>query len=156
MKYLRAPIHVTIVMLAFLSLQGAAFAQFPVIEWQRCYGGSGADVGQSIYHTADSGYIIAGYSGSTDGEVTGLRGSQDDYWVVKLDASGTIQWEKTIGGTNADLSNAIVQTKDGGYVVSGYSYSNDSNVSGNHGDTDYWVVKLNDTGAIQWQNYIFK
>ena len=55
----------------------------------------------------------------------------------------TIQWQKSLGGTNTDDANSIQQTTDGGYVVAGYSNSNDGDVTGNHGHFDYWIFKKN-------------
>jgi hypothetical protein len=71
--------------------------------------------------------------------------------VVKLSPSGNIQWQKSLGGSSDDLAYGIIQTTDSGYMVTGYSNSNDSDVSGNHGNEDYWIVKLTSSGNIQWQ-----
>ncbi|MCX6272765.1 MAG: T9SS C-terminal target domain-containing protein [Bacteroidetes bacterium] len=121
------------------------------IQWQKSLGGSNIDQAYSIIQTADGGYIVAGGSESTDGEVTGNHGNED-CWVVKLSDTGTIQWQKCLGGSSIDKACSIQQTTDGGYIVSGNSTSNDGDVTGNHGNNDYWVVKLNDTGTVQWQN----
>ena len=120
------------------------------IQWQKTLGGSGIDYGNAIQTTSDGGYIVAGYSNSTDGDVTGNHGGKD-YWVVKLDATGNIQWQKSLGGSGDDEAKSIQPTADGGYVVVGWCHSNDGNVTGNHGLLDYWVVKLNAIGIIQWQ-----
>lgn len=122
-----------------------------VIDWQKSYGGTDADIPRSIQQTTDGGYIVAGYSKSNDGDVSGNHGL-NDYWVLKLSSTGDITWQKTFGGTADDFAYAIKQTTDGGYVVAGYSKSNDGDVSGNHGVSDYWVVKLTSTGVITWQN----
>jgi hypothetical protein len=79
-----------------------------------------------------------------------------DYWIVKTDGSGNIQWENTIGGTDADDFFIVQQTSDGGYIIGGYSRSD---ISGDKteqslGNEDYWIVKTNNTGNIQWQNTI--
>jgi hypothetical protein len=120
------------------------------IQWQKTFGGAFEDVALSVQQTTDGGYILAGYTGSTDGDVTSNQGGFD-YWVIKLDAIGTIQWEKTLGGAAADFAFSVQQTTDGGYMVGGYSNSADGDVSGNHGSYDYWIVKMNVTGAIEWQ-----
>lgn len=120
------------------------------IQWQKSIGGSSDDNAMSIQTTSDGGYIVAGNSQSTNGDVTVNHGSTD-YWVVKLDATGSIQWQKSFGGTGTDIANAIQTTTDGGYVVAGYSNSNDGNITGSHGNYDYWVVKLDPLGDIQWQ-----
>ena len=121
------------------------------IQWQKCLGGTGIDKAYSIQQTNDWGYIVAGSSGSNNGDVTGNHGF-DDYWVVKLDSIGNIQWQKSLGGIHSEGANSIRQTNDGGYIVAGYTCSNDGDVSGNHGGfEDYWVVKLDSSGNIQWQ-----
>ena len=123
------------------------------IQWQKSYGGTNDDIAQSILQTSDGGYIVAGTSESNDGDVTGHHGndSTGDYWVVKLDNTGTIQWQKSLGGTVGDTASSIQKCSDGGYIVAGYTYSNDSDVTGNHGSSDYWVVKLDSIGTLVWQ-----
>jgi len=128
----------------------SGMAQTPVIQWQKSLGGSGNDYANSIQQTADGGYIVAGYTSSNDGDVSGNHGG-NDMWVVKLNNAGIIQWQKTLGGSGDDVANYVQQTADGGYIVAGYTYSNDGDVSGNHGHADAWVVKLNSAGNIQWQ-----
>ncbi len=120
------------------------------IQWQKCLGGTYGEVGYSIQQTDDDGYIVAGYSSSNDGDVTNNHGSVD-YWVVKLDSLGTIQWQKCLGGSRDEEGYSIQQTADGGYIVAGSTYSKDGDVTNNHGKSDYWVVKLDSTGTIQWQ-----
>ena len=123
------------------------------IEWQKSLGGTGYDFALSIQQTNDGGYIVAGSSYSSDGDVSGNHGG-GDYWVVKLTNLGSIVWSKSLGGSGSDEANFIQQTNDGGYIVAGTSYSNDGNVSGNHGGGDYWVVKINSIGTIEWQKSI--
>ena len=122
----------------------------PTIEWQKNFGGSGTEYANSIRQTADGGYIVAGYSESTNGDVTGNHGG-NDYWVVKLTSLGGMEWQICLGGTGIESANSIQQTADGGYIVAGRATSNDGDVTGNHGGTDYWVVKLDSTGTIDWQ-----
>ena len=120
------------------------------IQWQKSLGGSGEDVAYAIQTTTDGGYIVAGYTYSINGNVTGNHGGYD-YWIVKLDASGNIQWQKALGGTAGDAAFAIQTNSDGSCILAGSTYSNNGNVTGNHGGYDYWVVKLDATGIIQWQ-----
>lgn len=122
-----------------------------VIDWQKSYGGTDVDIPRSIQQTLDGGYIVAGYSKSNDGDVSGNHGL-NDYWVLKLSSTGDIIWQKTYGGTADDFAYVVKQTTEGGYIVAGYSKSTDGDVSGNHGESDYWVVKLTSTGVISWQN----
>ncbi len=119
-------------------------------EWQRCYGGSQEDEANSIIKTYDNGYVVAGYSGSDDGDVSGNQGSYD-YWIVKFDEWGNMEWQKSLGGSDNDIAYSIVQTTDAGYVVAGRTYSGDGDVSGNHGGEDIWIVKLDRYGNLEWQ-----
>jgi len=121
-----------------------------IIEWQKSLAGSDYDQANSIKQTNDGGYIVAGTSFSYDGDVSGNHGL-DDFWVVKLSSIGTIEWQKNLGGTDGEAAFSIHETNDGGYMVAGASNSNDGDVSGNHGNSDLWVVKLNNTGTILWQ-----
>ncbi len=120
------------------------------IEWQKCLGGTDHDFAYSIQQTSDGGFIVAGLTGSNDGDVSGNHGGRDA-WVVKLNSSGEIEWQKCLGGTNYDFAYSIQQTSDGGFIVASITGSNDGDVSGNHGGSDYWVVKLNSSGGIEWQ-----
>ena len=125
----------------------------PPIEWQKCLGGSKDDYANSVQQTFDGGYIIAGKSLSLNGDVSGHHGSSVtfDYWVVKLNADGSLQWQNSLGGTNSDNASSIQQTSDSGFIVAGTSISNDGDVSGNHGYFDYWIVKLDVDGNLVWQ-----
>jgi hypothetical protein len=123
------------------------------MQWQKSLGGSGNDYAQSIQQTGDGGYIVAGYSDSNDGDISGNHGVVD-YWIVKLDEDGDIGWQKSLGGSYGDYANSIQQTGDGGYIVAGYSESNDGDVSRNHGDGDCWIVKLDAGGGTQWQKFL--
>nr|BAL53147.1 lipoprotein [uncultured Gammaproteobacteria bacterium] len=112
------------------------------MQWQKAYGGLGRDYASSIQQTPDGGYIVGG--------ATQSFGAGDwDAWVLKLDAAGNIQWQKTYGGPASDSGNAVRRTADGGYVVAGHSYS--FNHGGGATDSDAWVFKLDATGDIQWQ-----
>lgn len=120
------------------------------IEWKKNYGGSSIDWVRSIACTADGGYIVAGYSKSTDGTITNNHGDFD-YLILKLDESGDIVWHKSLGGSGFENVYSVIQSSDGNYVVAGFTESNDGNVSGNHGGQDYWIVKLNSNGGIIWK-----
>jgi len=127
------------------------------IQWQKTIGGSGGDNLRSVKQTADGGYILGGYSTSnTSGDKTEDGWGNEDYWVVKLDATGTIHWQKTIGGAGGDFLYSLQQTADGGYILGGSSWSNISGdkTENSVGGWDYWILKLDATGAIQWQNTI--
>ena len=121
-----------------------------IVQWQKSLGGSSSDEAHSIQQTTDGGYIIAGYTGSSDGDVTVSLGGAD-FWIVKLDEMGVIEWQKSVGGSNNDIAYSIQQTIEGGYIVAGETWSNDGDVTNNNGSRDIWVVKLNTSGEIEWQ-----
>jgi len=120
--------------------------------WQRCLGGAGDEAAYGVIPTADGGYAIAGYTNSSDGgDVAGQHGSSDG-WVVKVNRTGTIEWQRCLGGTGPDVLHAIRQTPEGGYIAAGCTYSNSSGDIGNtKGNGDLWLVKLTGTGIIDWQ-----
>ncbi|MGL2967139.1 T9SS type A sorting domain-containing protein [Flavobacterium sp. XGLA_31] len=120
------------------------------LEWQKTYGGTAQDDSYCIRPTSDGGYIIGGISRSTNGDVTGNNG-ESDYWVIKTDSSGDIQWQKNYGGSSLDVLSSVEPTSDGGYIVSGNVFSTNGDVLGNHGGTDYWILKTNSIGIIEWQ-----
>jgi len=120
------------------------------IQWQRTYGDTGTDIAQAIQQTFDSGYIVAGYSNSTAGDVTGNHGGFD-YWILKISSLGDIQWENTYGGSNDDIAAAIQQTTDSGYIVAGTTFSDDSEITANYGQSDAWIIKLSSSGGLLWQ-----
>ncbi len=121
-----------------------------VLQWQKCLGGNNLDLANSIDATTDGNFIVAGYTYSNNGDVSGNKGQQD-VWVVKINASGIIQWQKTYGGTSNEVANIIQPTADGGYIFSGGTTSNNVEVSGNRGGLDVWVVKINSIGIVEWQ-----
>jgi hypothetical protein len=122
----------------------------PSIEWQNSLGGSGNDFGTAIIKSNDGGLIMVGSASSKDGDVTNNLG-QSDYWVVKLKSDGTMQWQKSFGGSYAEGAYSVANTFDGGFIVAGNSASNDIDVSGNHGGFDYWIIKIDSIGNMQWQ-----
>ncbi len=129
------------------------------IEWQKTLGGADEDHFTSVIQTADGGYLAAGSVKSNDGDVAGHRGG-DDCWIVKFDGQGNVQWKKLYGGSGADhcgdhsVAGAVIETYDGGFIFSGYSNSKDGDVTGNHGEYDCWIVKLDQNGDLLWQRSV--
>lgn len=120
-----------------------------IIQWQKYFGGTAFDDATCIQQTLDGGYVVSGFTQSFDGEVSDNHGS--DMWVLKLTSNGVLQWQKCLGGTGFECNYNITLTNDGGYIVTGFTMSNNGDVSGNHGGRDVWVVKLSSTGVMQWQ-----
>ena len=144
--------RIFILVLVLCGLAGSSRAQGPSKVWDRTLGGSDADFPYTITPTADGGSLVGGYSSSAiSGDKT--EASQvSDYWVVKLDAGGSPQWNRTYGGSDADILRSVQQTADGGYILGGYTYSprSGSVSEASRGSADYWVVKLDASGNKQW------
>ena len=121
------------------------------ILWQKNYGGTKSDFGRSIQLTPDGGCIFIGDSHSNDTDVSGHHGSTDhsDCWIVKLNSDGIIEWQKSIGGSEVEIPLSVIVETDG-YVIGGYTFSNDGDISGNHGLYDYMAFKLSLTGDLIW------
>jgi len=122
----------------------------PSIVHDRSYGGSEEDWASAMIQTSDGGYVIAGKSRSTDVDITNPRGS-NDFWVVKLDSSFEIEWQRSLGGSDADWARSIIQSSDGGYVVAGSTESDDWDLDDNFCSSDAWLVKLSPNGNTQWK-----
>jgi len=108
-------------------------------KWAATYGDANTDRAYSVRQTTDGGYIVAGH---TDFAVGGSLG---DIWILKLDSSGNILWQKKYGGSSKDRARSIQQTTDGGYILTGHTWSYGA------GYKDTWVLKLDSGGAVQWQ-----
>ena len=130
-------------------------AQSPDKVWDASFGGSAAEFpagNNMIIQTADGGFLIACRSGSPiDGNKTAPQIGSNDFWVVKTDANGNIQWQETYGGSAAEDFKGVSQTSDGGYILVGDSGSTDGDVSeAARGLTDYWMIKIDAVGTKQW------
>lgn len=128
-------------------------AQAPAIEWQKALGGTNADSMSDILPTPDGGYIAIGSTVSSDGDVSSVN-SSSNVWIVKMNSTGIIQWQRTYGGLAGEGASSIKLTSDGGYIFAGRTYSTDGVFSGNHGDSDVWLVKLDASGDILWQTVL--
>lgn len=111
------------------------------VQWQKAFGGSDFDEFRAIQQTADGGFITAGVTGS-------FGAGSGDAWVIKLDAAGSVQWQKTFGGSGYDEAHSIRKTADGGYVIAGKTSSFGA------GGEDAWVLKLAGDGTVQWQKAV--
>jgi gliding motility-associated-like protein len=130
------------------------FAQAPaVIQWQKSYGGTLYDLASDIQVLPDGSYVVLALSNSNDGDITGHHGPYytSDISVLKFDPTGNLLWQRAYGGVGDEVGATIISTGDGGFIFTGKTNYNDGDVSGNHGDDDVWVVKLDASGNIQWQ-----
>ncbi len=122
-----------------------------MLKWSTLLGGTGNEEARCIGQSKDGGYFIAGYTESNNFDVSGNHGGFYDGWFVKLDPDGNILWQRTLGGSGWDDIISAIQTDDNGYILTGRSEYADGDISYNHGFTDLWVVKLSQTGAIEWE-----
>lgn len=134
-----------------LALGGTDFWQFTtdgnMIINQHSYGGSDIEVPFSSILTSDQGSLICGYSFSGDGQASCTFTFMGNFWIVKTDSVGNYEWSKCLGGIEDETAMEGIETPDGGYIIIGYTISNDGDVSGNHGGSDVWVVKLSPPGV---------
>jgi hypothetical protein len=125
------------------------------VEWKKCLGGTSSELATSVVETQNKEYIIAGWSDSNDGDVSGHHTPNDlfqyDGWIVKLDSIGTIIWQKCFGGSKHDFINNIKKTSDGGFIFCGSTHSIDGDViNTTERYEEAWVVKLDSLGVIEW------
>lgn len=136
----------------FANLAGKASAP-PLLEWQKCLGGSNQDMPVHLIKGNDGFIYTLGSSASIDGDISINRGSHD-LWFTKQDSLGNLIWQRTYGGSNMDIGTGIIQLNNGDFVLSGYTSSNNGDVSNNHGNFDAWILKINSSGNILWQKTI--
>jgi len=106
------------------------------VQWKKTFSGSNCYRASSIHQTSDNGYVVAGGTGSCDTDGSNA-------WVLKLDSSGSVQWEKIFDQGGTDSVSSVQQTNDGGYIVAGDTYYGSIN--------GIWVLKLNSSGNVQWK-----
>jgi len=120
------------------------------LEWRSYYGGTNNDRAHAVIEADDGSFVMAGFSESDDYDISNTRGSYD-FWVIKLTATGELLWERSFGGTGIEIAYDITKTDDGGYVVTGNTFSTDIDISMNHGESDVWLIKIDDNGKLLWE-----
>lgn len=119
-------------------------------EWDLCLGGRYDDFATCIIKSQYGGYLSAG-AFMNENVVAGNSYFKTDGFINKITENGILEWSITYGGEDTDQLNSADETADGGYIFAGFTYSNDGDVSGNHGGSDVWVVKTNYAGDFEWQ-----
>ncbi len=125
--------------------------EFGSIAWIQNFGGSGDDSPRSIVSTLDGGFAVFGFTNSIDGDLAQKSLAVNDYWLLKFDSVGSLQWSKTYGGSKDDRGQQVIRTKDGGYAITGYAMSDDGDGTKNEGFHDNWILKLDASGTILWE-----
>lgn len=127
------------------------------IAWQQVYGGSGDDVGGKIIKTSDGGYILGCFSNSPiSGNKSVAAYGLGDYWVLKLDANGAIEWQNVYGGSDVEEFYGLSETSGGDFILAGHSKSSISGVKteNSYGLQDYWIIKIDVNGNLIWDKTI--
>ncbi|WP_299681298.1 hypothetical protein [uncultured Tenacibaculum sp.] len=128
------------------------------LQWQKSYGGTKDDRGNSIIQTNDNGYALIGFSKSNDGDV-GQNEGNSDFWFIKLSPSGDINWKRTFGFSGNDFGTSVIQTSDNGFLIVGELDVTSSGGQGNsrlinrHAGGDFWAIKLNASGDTEWTKF---
>ena len=110
------------------------------MEWSRTYGGKSNDHAYSLVQTSDGGYALAGRTYSFDV-------GQGDFWLVKTDAEGNMEWSRTYGGKNVDIAHSLVEVSGDGYALAGYTSSLSD------GSDDFWLVKTDSQGIPEFPSW---
>ena len=105
------------------------------MEWNRTYGGKEWDWGSAVQEAPDGGLIIIGTTLSQGA-------GEADVWLIKTDPQGTQEWDQTYGGPDLDFGYSVSSTADGGYIITGQTYSFGA------GNADMWIIKTDSQGMI--------
>jgi hypothetical protein len=122
-------------------------------QWTKYFGGNLSDDPFGVVETASGNFILVGASDSADVDISNNKGSYD-FWVVSISSSGNLIWEKNFGGTQIDEAHDIIITTDNNFLIVGNTRSDDTDVSVNNGDSDVWMIKINENGDLLWEKTI--
>ena len=125
------------------------------LEWSKTFGEIDYEQMNDVQQTTNGEYLITGHTHSDDGNITNNH-SNTDLWIIKLQANGNLQWQKTYGGSNNDYANCIQKANDGHYIIAGSTYSSNGDITNSHGGEDAWVIKIDDLGDILQQTTVGK
>lgn len=126
------------------------------ISWEKTFGFSGADSGNSLIQTADEGFLITGVldvtaSNGQGNSKTTEKHAGGDVWVIKLNNNGDLVWSRYFGGSFTDTPFGVIETNDNNYIIAASSDSEDFNISNNKGTYDFWLFKVSSNGDLVWE-----
>jgi hypothetical protein len=107
------------------------------IKWNKTYGGKNNDRAYSMIESSNGGFVLAGITDS-------FGAGNYDFWLVKTDSYGDLEWNQTFGGPKWETAYCLVETSDGGYALAGDTYSFGA------GELDFWLVKTDSNGKMEW------
>jgi hypothetical protein len=117
--------------------------------WYRYFGGTQNDRVNDVVEANDGGLVMVGYSESSNFDIIDNKGSYD-FWAVKINANGSLQWKHNYGGSAIDQAYGITKTNNNSYLIVGRSNSGDKDVSKSLGGFDAWVIHIDDHGHLIW------
>jgi len=119
-------------------------------QWTKYFGGSLNDTLFDAIQTPEGSFVLVGSSDSEDVDISNNKGTYD-FWIVKIDATGLLVWERNFGGSEIDEARGVVLTDDGNYLIVGDTRSVDADVSQNSGAADLWLIKITPNGELLWE-----
>ncbi len=122
--------------------------------WDRTFGGSGDEWHPKLLPAKDGGFLLTGSSESNaTGDKSETSGGYYSYWSVRIDENGTKLWDKTFSSNGDEWNTAAIATNDGNFVLVGRAWGQGASgdrSEASHGNSDYWVLKIDDRGSILW------
>jgi hypothetical protein len=128
-------------------------SELGTLIWEKSFGGDQVDEARSISQMADGNYLVIGDTRSSNIDVAQNNGAAD-VWIIKISPEGSLIWEKTLGGSSFDVGRSISKTQDDGFLIAGNSRSSDGVLDINNGQNDALVMKINNSGYLEWQKTI--
>lgn len=107
-------------------------------EWNSSFGADDFDIANSLIQCSDDGYALAGWTRS-------FNNDEADFYLIKTDENGSLEWNRTYGGSKHDAASSVIQDSDGGFLIAGGKYSDA------HGESDMWLVKTDVNGKMEWE-----